>query len=199
MDYKRIVGNVELVSLTDGQGGGRPTGIFPSSTVETWRNEYPELLDADGLIHPRYGSVAVRSGGKLVIVDTGAGPPNGALMDDMASKGVDREAVDLVVLTHLHPDHVGWNINNDGASPVPAFPKARYVFHKDDWEAFRPPRDSEIFGLTFWEETLAPLEAAGVIEPLSGEHSITSEIKAILTPGHTPGSMSLSLTSHTVE
>ena len=97
--------------------------------------------------------------------------------------------------THLHPDHVGWNINNDGASPVPTFPKARYVFHKDDWEAFRPPRDSETFGLTFWEETLAPLEAAGVIEPLSGEHSITSEIKAILTPGHTPGSMSLSIDS----
>ncbi len=113
----------------------------------------------------------------------------------MQSAGVNKEDIDTVFLTHLHPDHVGWNVNSDGPSPVPAFPNARYVFHQDDWEAFRPPRDSEVFGLTFWEETLAPLEMAGVTEPLTGEQSITAEITAILTPGHTPGSMSLAIDS----
>ena len=124
-----------------------------------------------------------------------AGGVDGRLLLDLQTAGVNKEDIDTVFLTHLHPDHVGWNVNNDGPTPVPSFPNARYVFHQDDWEAFRPPRDSEVFGFTFWEETLAPLEGAGVIEPLSGEHSITSEITAILTPGHTPGSMSLAIDS----
>ena len=51
--------------------------------------------------------MAVRSSGKLIIVDTGLQAEDGTLLDDMEKKGVDREAVDLVVFTHLHPDHVG--------------------------------------------------------------------------------------------
>ena len=65
--HKQTVGNVELVSLTDGQGGGAPTEIFPTSIGQVWVDEYPELLDGDGLIHPRYGSVAVRSGRAIAI------------------------------------------------------------------------------------------------------------------------------------
>ena len=117
-EYRRTVGNVELVSLTDDHGGGPATGVFPTSTMEVWRAEFPELLDADEYIHPRYGSVAVRSDGKLVVVDTGGGPPAGALLSEMGRKGVDREAVDLVVTTHLHPDHVGWNLT-DGQANIP--------------------------------------------------------------------------------
>ena len=124
-----------------------------------------------------------------------AGGVDGRLLSDLEEAGVNKDDIDTVFLTHLHPDHVGWNVNNDGPSPVPTFPNAKYVFHQDDWEAFRPPRDSEVFGLTFWEETLAPLETAGVTEPLTGEQVITSEITAILTPGHTPGSMSLAIDS----
>jgi len=188
--------------------------VFPGVESELWipyQQKYPECFNGDNKENfaAHFDCYLIRSGGQVILVDTGvgsmatnpgtvtafAGGVDGRLLTDLESAGVNREDVDTVFLTHLHPDHVGWNINNDGASPVPTFPKARYVFHKDDWEAFRPPRDSETFGLTFWEETLAPLEAAGVIEPLSGEHSITSEIKAILTPGHTPGSMSLSIDS----
>ena len=80
MDYRRWVGSVELVSLTDGQGGGAPTAIFPTSISDVWREEFPELLDGNGLIHPRYGSVALRSEGKLIVVDTGAGSPEGRLL-----------------------------------------------------------------------------------------------------------------------
>jgi glyoxylase-like metal-dependent hydrolase (beta-lactamase superfamily II) len=189
MDYRRRVGNVELVSLTDGQGGGRPTGIFPSSAVETWRNEYPELLDPDGLIHPRYGSVAVRSEGKLVIVDTGAGPPDGALMDEMASKGVDREAVDLVVLTHLHPDHVGWNLI-DGS---PTFPGARYLVPKDDWEHWTRP--DTLQGSAHVRDQVMPLEGLAVMDLIEGEYDVTAELTTLPTPGHTPGHISIAITS----
>ena len=99
------IGNVELISLSDGEPIRSPFMPFPDTTIEQWR-EFPELLDADDQIRSRYGTTAVRSGGKLIIVDTGLQAPDGTLLADMERKGVDRNEVDLVVFTHLHPDHV---------------------------------------------------------------------------------------------
>ena len=208
------VGNVEITAVHDGDWALPISMVFPEVDPELWlpyQQKYPECFNGDNNenIALPFECYVIRSEGHTVLVDTGvgsmatnpgtvtafAGGVDGRLLSDLQTAGVNKEDIDTVFFTHLHPDHVGWNVNNDGPTPVPAFPNARYVFHQDDWEAFRPPRDSEVFGLTFWEETLAPLEAAGVIEPLSGEHSITSEITAILTPGHTPGSMSLAIDS----
>ena len=208
------VGNVEITAVHDGDGALPISMVFPGVDPELWlpyQQKYPECFNGDNNenIALPFECYVIRSEGHTILVDTGvgsmatnpgtvtafAGGVDGRLLLDLQTAGVNKEDIDTVFLTHLHPDHVGWNVNNDGPTPVPSFPNARYVFHQDDWEAFRPPRDSEVFGLTFWEETLAPLEAAGVIEPLSGEHSITSEITAILTPGHTPGSMSLAIDS----
>jgi len=208
------VGNVEITAVHDGDGALPISMVFPGVDPELWlpyQQKYPECFNGDNNenIALPFECYVIRSEGHTILVDTGvgsmatnpgtvtafAGGVDGRLLLDLQTAGVNKEDIDTVFLTHLHPDHVGWNVNNDGPTPVPSFPNARYVFHQDDWEAFRPPRDSEVFGFTFWEKTLAPLEAAGVIEPLSGEHSITSEITAILTPGHTPGSMSLAIDS----
>ena len=208
------VGNVEITAVHDNEGALPLSMVFPGVDAELWvpyQQKYPECFNGDNNenIALPFECYVIRSEGHTILVDTGvgsmatnpgtvtafAGGVDGRLLLDLQTAGVNKEDIDTVFLTHLHPDHVGWNVNNDGPTPVPSFPNARYVFHQDDWEAFRPPRDSEVFGFTFWEETLAPLEGAGVIEPLSGEHSITSEITAILTPGHTPGSMSLAIDS----
>ena len=208
------VGNVEITAVHDGDGALPISMVFPGVDPELclpYQQKYPECFNGDNNenIALPFECYVIRSEGHTILVDTGvgsmatnpgtvtafAGGVDGRLLLDLQTAGVNKEDIDTVFLTHLHPDHVGWNVNNDGPTPVPSFPNARYVFHQDDWEAFRPPRDSEVFGFTFWEETLAPLEGAGVIEPLSGEHSITSEITAILTPGHTPGSMSLAIDS----
>ena len=208
------VGNVEITAVHDGDGALPISMVFPGVDPELWlpyQQKYPECFNGDNNenIALPFECYVIRSEGHTVLVDTGvgsmatnpgtvtafAGGVDGRLLLDLQTAGVNKEDIDTVFLTHLHPDHVGWNVNNDGPTPVPSFPNARYVFHQDDWEAFRPPRDNEVFGFTFWEKTLAPLEGAGVIEPLSGEHSITSEITAILTPGHTPGSMSLAIDS----
>ena len=208
------VGNVEITAVHDGDGALPISMVFPGVDPELWlpyQQKYPECFNGDNNenIALPFECYVIRSEGHTILVDTGVGSMatnpgtvtafasgvDGRLLLDLQTTGVNKEDIDTVFLTHLHPDHVGWNVNNDGPTPVPSFPNARYVFHQDDWEAFRPPRDSEVFGFTFWEETLAPLEDAGVIETLSGEHSITSEITAILTPGHTPGSMSLAIDS----
>ena len=189
VDYRRSVGSVELVSLTDGQGGGRPTTIFPTSSASVWRDEFPELLDGDGLIHPRYGSVALRSEGKLIVVDTGAGPPNGRLLEEMASKGVDREAVDLVVITHLHGDHIGGNLI-DGQ---PTFPRARYLVSRADWDYWTDP--DVLGGVAAVQEQATPLEGLDVLDLIEGEYAVTGELTTLPTPGHTPGHISLAIHS----
>ncbi|MFQ6029906.1 MAG: MBL fold metallo-hydrolase, partial [Dehalococcoidia bacterium] len=101
------VGNVQLVSLTDGTPTRSPLMPFPDTTLEQWR-EFPELMVSADEVQSRYGVLAVRSGGKLIIVDTGLQAPDGTLIQDMNDKGVDPATVDIVVFTHLHPDHVGW-------------------------------------------------------------------------------------------
>ena len=127
-DYKTTVGNVELVAVNDGGSASNPLETYHDSTREQWQ-EYPELLNAEGHLRGRYGSAAVYSGGKLIFVDTGMQAPDGTLLEEMKQKGVDREAVDLVVITHLHPDHVGWNLT-DGS---PTFPNARYLAAKAEY------------------------------------------------------------------
>ena len=181
------VGQVELVSLTDGYGEGEPNRVFPQSAMAHWREEFPELLDADELIHPRYGSVAVRSRGRLIVVDTGLQAEDGTLLRDMESKGVDRMAVDLVALTHLHPDHVGWNLT-DGS---PTFPNARYLVPRDDWEFWTRPEEPE----EHIREQVLPLQDLNVLDLIEDGYEITNELKAVATPGHTPGHMSFEIGS----
>ena len=187
-DYRAKVGDVEMVSLTDGQGEGVATDVFPASAIGIWRSEYPELLDGD-LIHPRFGSVALRSSGRLVVIDTGMNGPDGALLGDMAAKGIDRDAVDLVVTTHLHPDHVGWNLT-DGR---PTFPNARYLVPKSDWEYWTGPGVME--NAPHITESVVPLDEARVLDLIDGEYDVTPELKTVPTPGHTPGHISVSISS----
>jgi glyoxylase-like metal-dependent hydrolase (beta-lactamase superfamily II) len=188
-DYSATVGNVTLVSLTDGHGGGAPTDVFPDSSIKVWRSEYADLLDESGGIRLRYGSLAVRSGGKLVIVDTGLQAPDGTLLRQMDQKGVDREAVDLVVLTHLHPDHVGWNMS-DGR---PTFPRARYLVPRDDWDYWSQP--SVLKDSAHVRDQVMPLAELNVMDLIEGEYAVTDELTTIETPGHTPGHISLVIAS----
>lgn len=186
--YSIKVGNVELVSVSDGYPTRSPFMPFPDTTIEQWR-EFPELLKEGDQIGSRYGTTAVRSGGKLIIVDTGLQAPDGILMEDMKAKGVDREAVDLVVFTHLHPDHVGWNLTNGR----PTFPNARYLIPQRDWDYWTKPdvvKDAEHI-----TNQVLPLQEHNVIDFMGDDYKITDELTTVSTPGHTPGHVSIVIES----
>jgi len=184
------IGNVEMVSVSDGNGDREPTFVFPDSHIETWQSEFSELLDNDGHLHPRYGSVIVRSDGKLILVDTGLQAPGGSLINDMQSNGIAPEQIDLVVMTHLHPDHVGWNFTNG----IPTFSKARYLAPKSDWDYWTDPSiaaDNEHI-----INQVLPLENLNLVDLMEDNFQITSEITTVATPGHTPGHVSLLISSN---
>ena len=206
------VGSVEITAIHDNEGALPLSMTFPNVPAEAWtpyRERYPEGFSGAENLRVHFDCYLVRSRGRTILVDTGGGSMatnpgtvgnliggvDGRLTAGLEAAGVSLGDVDIVFLTHLHPDHVGWNLSPGAAGPTPTFPNARYMFHRADWDAFESPRDEEIFGFSFWRETLAPLESAGVIEPLDGEQALTSEVTAIPTPGHTPGSMSLAVAS----
>jgi glyoxylase-like metal-dependent hydrolase (beta-lactamase superfamily II) len=113
------------------------------------------------------------------------------------------DEIDVVIPSHLHLDHIGWNTypGPDG-EPKITFPNARYLFHKADWDHFTSP---EVLGRGATEPSrlghiadtcLLPVEAAGQLELVDGaDQSVTSEVTILHTPGHTPGSVSVLLES----
>ena len=90
--------------------------------------------------------------------------------------------VDIVINTHLHNDHTGWNTIEDGDGELAVtFPNARYYIQRGEWEDAMHP--NERTRATYLPENLLPVEAAGQIEFIDGETQVTSDITVIETPG----------------
>lgn len=206
------VGNVEITVLHDAEAALPLELTFPQVPAESWpqyQARYPETFNGAQNLRVHFECYVVRSQGQTILVDTGigntatnpgtigmfGGETEGNLLAELAGAGLKPEDVDMVFLTHLHPDHVGWNLSQRGPNAAATFPNARYVAHQADWAAFNTPKDEEIFGYTYWEETVAPLQRLGLLDLLDGEKPLTGEITAITTPGHTPGSISLAIAS----
>ncbi len=195
------VGNVEIMSLSDGMLEFDLCNFFPTIPEDSWQGHESDLTE-EHKVRFNLGSFLIRSQGRTILVDTGLGPkpadapdvPWGQLMRDFQDNGVRPDEVDMVVMTHLHRDHVGWNLMPEGERYVPTFPNARYWMSTRDWEACRQP---EIQPQRFANapSCVWPLADLGLIELMDGEHTITPELTALPTPGHTPGHVSILITS----
>lgn len=195
------VGNVEIISLLDIEMEFDWGAFFPRndpSDFQPYRDLYPDCFPASGKFKTFAHCYALRSSGQTVLVDTGIGPgpfeflggASGRLVEDMNAKGVPPETIDVVVFTHLHADHVGWNLNPDN---VPTFAKARYLIPQKDWEFFTA--ENAVAQNPQVPASVLPLKDLDVLELFSGEKSITDEITTLPTPGHTPGHVSLVVSS----
>ena len=199
MTEKISIGGVEVWALLDMIPPAYPLDdFFPSIPLDWWEPYREEVLDQDGNLQLYYGCFAIRSQGKLILVDTGMGPGphpergnrRGELTTRMREEGLPPEDVDVVVHTHLHGDHVGWNLD---AAGKPTFPSARYLAPKADWEYFRQPDVAP--EAPFVAESVVPLEPLGVMDLVEGKHSITDEVATLPTPGHTPGHQTVMIAS----
>ena len=186
------VGNVEVLSVKDGFSAKRdPTLTFPETEIAQWQ-EFPEILDENNEIQSRYGSVVLRSQGKLILVDTGMQTATGGdLLNDMRTKGAAPEDIDIVFLTHLHPDHVGWNI--DLSTGKPAFPNARYIAPRSDYDYWLQP--DVLAAAEHVQKHVVPLTELNLLDLFDEDYKVTDELITVSTPGHTPGHTSLLIAS----
>src|SRR3990170_9126587 len=192
------VGNVEIVALLDTPMEFDWAMFFPNnprSDFDPYTERYPESYAASGKFATNAQCYALRSQGKTVLVDTGLGPGpiaflggiRGNLVGDMKAKGIPPDSVDVVVFSHLHGDHVGWNLTPDN---VPTFASARYWVPQADWDFF-----GQAARANPQMQQVLPLKDLGVLELFSGEKAITPEVTTYPTPGHTPGHTSLMISS----
>ncbi len=198
------VGNVEITSLSDGSLAFDLCNFFPDIPEENWQ-PYQDHLTPERQVRFNLACFLVRSEGKTILVDTGLGPkpadspetPWGQLLQNMGAHGVKPEDIDMVVMTHAHRDHVGWNllspVGRSGGQPRPTFPNAKYWMSRTDWDVCHQPEVSDLFPNA--AECVWPLDELGLLELMEGEQALTSQLTALPTPGHTPGHMSIVISS----
>lgn len=192
------IGRVEILPLSDGYLARTPGRFFPETPAADWQ-PYRQFLDADGQVRLNLGCFLLRADGRTVLVDSGLGPEidpgegeGGRLLDALAAADVPAEAVDLVLATHLHLDHIGWHAARRGDEYAPTFPRARYLIQRAEWEHWLQPRTEQTPHIDeedeqFLARLLPPLERAGVLELVDGEYAATPSVRYLPTPGHTPG------------
>ncbi|GAB3832638.1 MBL fold metallo-hydrolase [Kribbella italica] len=193
-----------------------PATFFPESPDGSW-DEHRDWLAPD-FWNPETGEVVaalqtwlLRSGGRTILVDTGVGNHKDRpyapvwsrrdtdFLDNLAAAGVQPEDVDLVVNTHLHIDHVGWNTRLDGRTWVPTFPNATYLMTQRDFDFWNPANGHQpLLGRgnqNVFEDSVAPVHEAGLTHLWDDTYRIDENLALELAPGHTPGSSVLTLDS----
>ncbi len=204
MPARHRLGNLHLHILSDGlyfQDAGAVFGIVPKIM---WERLGIPLNDRHQM-SLGLNSLLLQSQGKTILIETGVGekerplaqterPGGTSLLDELRAAGVAPDDVDVVINTHLHADHCGWNTRKDAAGGyVPTFPRARYLIQRSEWDAATHP--NERTRATYLAENMAPLEASGQLELLDGELRVTDEVTIVPTPGHTQGHASVVLAS----
>ena len=152
-----------------------------------------------------YSALLIDTGQHRVLVDTGAGgraPSNGKLVGNLRAEGVDPAAIDMVVLTHGHPDQIGGTLDADQRS---AFPNARYVLWQDEWQFWTDKPDAMSVPVrdvlkdhvanwrTFAQRQLMPVERQ--LELLDHDTDVAPGVTALAAAGHTPGHLVVEVTS----
>jgi glyoxylase-like metal-dependent hydrolase (beta-lactamase superfamily II) len=114
-----------------------------------------------------------------------------SFLEDLTAAGFGRDDVDLVICTHLHLDHVGWNTLQEGGRWVPTFRRARYVMSRADVEHWRKAEDA----LSPFAISVQPLIGRGLVDAVDLDHRISPSVALLPTPGHTPGHVSVRIES----
>lgn len=189
------IGGVNLAVVNDGTYWFDAGAIFGVVPRVMWERQAPPM-DERYRIPLGLNCVVLRSRGKTMLIETGVGnkpgdrdaaspAEDGTLLTSLAALGVAPEDVDIVVNTHLHADHCGWNtaLPEGAEAPVPTFPNATYYISGQEWEDATHP--NERTRATYLARNLDPI--ADRLELLDGETQITDEVIFVPAPGHTEG------------
>jgi len=165
---------------------------------------YPNFVTDDGILKLSIHALLVEAPGLRLIVDTCIGNDkprkiiaNESLhtnfLHDLEAAGCARETIDLVVCTHLHVDHVGWNTMKQGDDWVPTFPNARYLIGRKEFEYWSADNSED--QLPVMQDSVTPIFDAGLADLVETDHIISENIRLIPSSGHTPGHVSVMIES----
>jgi glyoxylase-like metal-dependent hydrolase (beta-lactamase superfamily II) len=188
------LGDLEFHLLTDGHfrmDGGAMFGIIPKPL---WEKKLPG--DSRNRVTMALNTLLIRTAGKWILVETGAGDkwdakrtdifafdPPPRLLDRLAARGLKPEQIDIVINTHLHFDHCGWNTRMVDGKLVPTFSNARYILQRGELEQAKLQTERE--RASYLPENYEPMERTGQWELLAGDREIAPGVEVIRTPGHT--------------
>jgi glyoxylase-like metal-dependent hydrolase (beta-lactamase superfamily II) len=189
--HRLTLGDFELTAVSDGiyhLDGGAFFGVIPKVL---WEKRVQ--VDERNLVPTGLNSVVVRTGTQTVLIETGIGnklPERMAkifgqpaeLLNNLNALGISPEDIDIVINTHLHFDHCGWNTVRRGNDFFPTFPNAKYYVQEGEWRhAHELQRDAP----SYYSENYDPLIESGQMTLLQGDQEIIPGISVKVHPGHT--------------
>ncbi len=199
---RTTLGDFEITAVSDGiyfLDGGAFFGVVPKVM---WQKKLP--ADERNRVPTGLNSIVVRTGEKTILIETGIGnklPEKmvkiynqpAQLVDNLDAAGIAPGDIDIVINSHLHFDHCGWNTVRRGNQIVPTFPKARYYVQEGEWQHAR--RQHERDAVSYMTANYDPLVESGQMELLSGDREIVPGVSVELFPGHTESMQAVVLRS----
>jgi len=190
--HRTNLGDFELTIVSDGTyflDGGAFFGVVPKTM---WSKKVTP--DEQNRLDAGLNSLLVRTGEKNILIETGIGnklpdklvhiyKQPAKLLDNLHDAGVAPEDIDIVINTHLHFDHCGWNTVRHDGKVAPTFPRAKYYAPEGEWQYARHP--SERDAISFISENYDPLVESGQMTLLRGGEEIVPGISVKTFPGHT--------------
>lgn len=190
--HRTTLGNFELTILSDGtytSDGGAFFGVVPKTM---WSKKV--VADEQNRIVVGLNSLLVRTGKKNILIETGIGNKlsdkliavygqPAKLLDNLHTAGVAPEDIDIVINTHLHFDHCGWNTVRRGDKFVATFPNAKYYVQEKEWEHGRQQLERD--AISYMSPNYDPLLENGQMVLLSGDLELLPGISVRVFPGHT--------------
>lgn len=204
MANKITIGDLEVLVVSDGIARAPATVYFPGTSSEQWE-PHKRWLDHEGNVEFPFSCFLVRSGGRMVLIDTGLGAvkivgfTGGALLSELGSAGIKPEDIDTVFITHLHIDHSGTIAQVEGDGAQPTFPNATHRWtaaEHDYWSRPDGGLSTPAAGYRVKEYTTAMLGAiSDRYSAAEDGDTLAPGISVIGTPGHTPGHAGVVLAS----
>jgi glyoxylase-like metal-dependent hydrolase (beta-lactamase superfamily II) len=199
---KRSLGDFELTVFSDGNylaDGGAMFGVVPKVL---WQRKWQ--ADEQNRVAVGLNSLLVRTGHHTVLIETGVGnklpekltriyEPEAKLLGALTAGGVAPDDIDIVINTHLHFDHCGWNTVRRDARIVPTFPKAKYYVQEGEWRHARQQHERD--RISYLTENYDPLVESGQMQLLHGDMEIVPGIAVKVFPGHTRNMQAVMITS----
>ena len=203
------IGDVTVTKVIELEATGGSRFLLPQATpdiIKTIAWLQPHFADENGRLRMSIHTFLVETPDRRIVVDTCLGNDKEnrhiptwnnlqtRFLSDIAEAGYPRESIDTVLCTHLHVDHVGWNTMKVDGAWVPTFPNARYLMGRTEYEHWSAAADRPDMRFIL-ADSVTPIVEAGLATLVETDHRLCPEISLIPTIGHTPGHVSVRISS----